>query len=147
MKLEPLYRLRFQYSESWGVGLEGGWEQLLFLAEGRCEGFLNGRFRGVNFPQRRTAAGPFVPDLRAVIETDDGSTIMFECHGYGRADPSERRQIVGSVMHLSDNERYRRLNDVVCVCVGEVRATNDAQQQSPDLVIDVAELIWEPIAE
>src|SRR4051812_29063229 len=72
LRLEPLYRIRFTYSEGWGVELEGGWEQLLFLAEGRCEGSVTGRFRGANFPQRRTSTGPFVPDFRAVIETDDG---------------------------------------------------------------------------
>ena len=72
---------------------------------------------------------------------------MFELHGYGRVHPAGRRQIVGSVLHLSDSDRYRRLNDVVCVCVGEVRAPADPNQDSPDLVIDVAELIWEPIAE
>ncbi len=48
---------------------------------------------------------------------------------------------------MSDSERYRRLNDVVCVCVGEVRAPSEPDQESPDLVIDVAELVWEPIAE
>jgi hypothetical protein len=32
------------------VGLKGGWEQHLFLAEGRCEGQIGGRFRGANFP-------------------------------------------------------------------------------------------------
>lgn len=36
--------------------------------------------------------------------------------------PPGRRQIVGAVFHLSDAEQYRRLNDVVCVRVGEVRA-------------------------
>jgi hypothetical protein len=51
------------------------------------------------------------------------------------------------VFHLSGSDRYRRLNDVVCVCVGEVRAPDDPDQESSDLVIDVAELIWEPIAE
>ena len=147
MRLEQLYRIRFTYPEGWEVGLEGGWEQHLYLAEGRCEGSISGRFRGANFPQRRTAAGPFVPDIRAVIETDDGAVIMFESHGYGRAHPPGRRRIVGSVTHLSDNERYRRLNDVVCVCVGEVRATDDPNGESPDLVIDVAELIWEPVAD
>ncbi len=30
MKLEPLYRIRFTYSESWAVGLEGGWQQFFF---------------------------------------------------------------------------------------------------------------------
>ena len=61
--------------------------------------------------------------------------------------PAGRRQIVGSVFHLSDSDRYRRLNDVVCVCVGEVRTPLDPNQESSDLVVDVAELIWEPIAE
>ena len=75
MRLEPLYRIRFTYPESWAVGLDGGWQQLCFVAEERCEGSM------------------------------------------------------------------------VCVCVGEVRAASDPDQPGPDLVIDVAEPIWEPIAE
>jgi hypothetical protein len=50
---------------------------------------------------------------------------MAERHGYARL-PAGRRQIVGAVFHLACREPYRRLNDVVCVCVGE--------------------LVWEPIA-
>ena len=147
MRLEPLYRIRFTYPESWMIGLEGGWEQHLFLAEGRCEGSITGRFRGANFPRRRTETGPFRPDFRAVIEADDGATIMFELHGYGRPYPPGRRQIVGAIFHLSDAEQYRRLNDTVCVCSGEVRTQADPDQPDPDLVLDVAELIWEPIAD
>jgi hypothetical protein len=71
MRLEPLYRIRFTYPEGWAVGLEGGWQQMFFIAEGR---------------------------------------------------PPGRRQIVGAVFHFADGEPYRRLNDVVCVSVGEVRA-------------------------
>jgi len=82
-----------------------------------------------------------------VIEADDGTVIMVEWHGYGRAYPLGRRQIVGSVFHLADREPYRRLNDVVCVCAGEVRDSGEPGQPGPDLVIDVAELIWEPIAD
>ena len=147
MRLEPLYRVRFTYPEGWAVELEGGWEQHLYLAEGRCEGSISGRFRGANFPQRRTAGGPFRPDIRAAIETDDGATIMVELPRVRARPPAGRRQIVGSVFHLTDSERYRRLNDVVCACVGEVRSSDDPDQESPDLVIDVAELIWEPIAD
>jgi hypothetical protein len=147
MRLEPLYRIRFGYPEGWGVSLDGGWQQLFFIAEGRCEGSITGRFRGANFPQRQGAAGPFRPDFRAVIETDDGAAIMFEWHGYGRAYPPGRRQIVGAVFHLADREPYSRLNDVVCACVGEVRAPRDPDQQEPDLVVDIAELVWEPIAD
>ena len=124
----------------------GGWPRLgLTRTPDRHES--SGRFRGVNFPQRRTALGPFVPDVRAVIETDDGAVVMFEMHGYGRANPPGRRQIVGTVSHLSDNDRYRRLNDVVCVCVGEVRAPENPNRNSSDLIIDVAELVWESVAE
>lgn len=147
MRLEPLYRIRFAYPEGWSVTLEGGWQQHLFLAEGRCEGSIRGRFRGANFPFRRTADGPFCPDFRAAIDTDDGATIILELRGYGRAYPAGRRQIVGSVLHVSDSERYRRLNDVVCVCVGEVRTPSPPDETHSVLVIDVAELVWEPIAE
>ena len=147
MRLEPLYRIRFSYPEGWSVSLEGGWERHLFLAEGRCEGSIAGRFRGANFPYRRTPAGPFCPDMHAVIETDDGATVMVELQGYGRAHPVGRRQIVGSALHTSDSEAYRRLNDVVCACVGEVRTSDDPDGASTDIVIDVAELIWEPIAD
>lgn len=146
MRLEPLYRLRFSYPEAWDVSLEGGWQQWFFLAEGRAEGAISGRFRGANFPLRRTATGPFLPDFRAVIETDDGATIFLEWHGYGRAHPVGRRQIVGAIFHTSDREPYSRLNDAVCVSVGEVR-TPEGPDAEPELVVDIAELIWEPIAE
>jgi hypothetical protein len=137
MRLAPLYRIRFTYPEGWEVELEGGWQQHLYLAEGRCEGAISGRFRGANYPQRRTEAGPFCPD---------GATVLLELQGYGRAYPPGRRQVVGSVLHLSDNERYRHLNDVLCVCVGEVRAPQEPAAQT-SLVLDVAELVWEPIAD
>ena len=61
MKLEPLYRIRFTYPEGWEIGLEGGWEQHLYLAEGRCEGLVIGRFRGANFPRRQGRLGRFGP--------------------------------------------------------------------------------------
>ncbi len=131
MRLESLYRVRFGYPQGWAVELEGGWQQHLYLVEGRCEGGVSGLFRGMNAPRRRTPDRPFCPDLRAVIETDDGATVMFECQGYGRTYPPGRRQIVGAVYHLSDDDRYRRLNDVVCVCVGEVRSPCDSSQESP----------------
>ena len=111
MRLEPLYRIRFGYPESWIVSLDGGWEQHLYLAEGRCEGTISGRFRGANFPLRQGADGPFRPDFHAVIETDDGATIMFELRGYGRTHPPGRRQVVGAVFHTSDTDEHRRLND------------------------------------
>jgi hypothetical protein len=140
VRLEPLYRLTFEYPEAWGVELEG-LEQYFFVAEGRCEGAIAGRFRGANHPVRR-ADGTFCPDFQGVIETDDGATVFFDSRGYGRAYPVGRREIVAFAFHLSDDERYRRLNDVVCACAGEVRSEEDVPTV---LVLDVAELVWEPL--
>jgi hypothetical protein len=70
------------------------------------------------------------PDFRAAIEADDGAVIMVEWHGYGRVYPPGRRQIVGASFHLAASEPHRRLNDVVCVSVGEVRAPSDQRRQN-----------------
>ena len=145
MRLEPLYRVRFSYPEEWGAAIDGpAGEQahFLFVAEGRCEGAITGRFRGMNHPQLRVD-GTFLPDFQGVIETDDGAALLFDMRGYGRAYPKGARQIVVAVTHISDDDRYRRLNDVVAVGVGEVRSAPDTPTE---LVIDVSELIWEPIA-
>ncbi len=45
--------------------------------------------------------------------------------------------------HLSDDERYRWLNDRVCGAAGEVRETDG----SFDVVLEVSELVWEPVSE
>ena len=143
MKLEPLYRLRFAYPEAWYVELEGerGVEsEHFFIAEGRCDGRIAGRFRGANHPHRRTDL-TYCPDFQGVIETDDGATVMFDLRGYGRAYPIPRRQVVAVVTHLASDERYRWLNDTVCPVTGEVRPVADRVE----IVLDVAELVWEPL--
>jgi len=145
MRLEPLYRLRFTYSESWGVPLEGGWRQWLFLAERRAEGSISGRFRGANFPMRRGEAGPFRPDFRAVIETDDGARSC--SNGMAMAAPTRWAGARSSARSSKRaREPYSRLNDAVCVSVGEVRKPEDPEGEV-ELVVDIGELIWEPIAE
>ena len=147
MRLEPLYRARFTYPEGWEMTLKGelgSEEQHLYFAEGRVEGRISGRFRASNFPRRRTDK-TFTPHFHGVIRTDDGADILFEYSGYGLAYPVGRRQWVVAATHLSDDGRYSWLNDGICVGTGEVRRS--AHAESPDLVLDVAELIWEPIAE
>ena len=156
MRLEPLYRLRFDYPESWAIELKGDGgaeEQHLLLAEGRVEGRIAGRFRGTNYPRRRTDR-VFVTEFRGVIQTDDGASLLFECLGFGRPANAAndrlspgRRQWVATVTHLADAESYRWLNDRVCVGTGEVRPKpHPTPANQSDLVLDVAELIWEPIA-
>ena len=146
MKLLPLYRVRFTYPQGWEVALsspsstEG---QHFYLAEGTCEGRIQGRFRGANHPRRR-GDGTFEPDFQGIIETADGAVIFQDCSGYGRAYPPGRRQIVVSATHLSDHENYRWLNDSLAVGEGEVRTVSDGHVE---LVIDWSEVIWEPIPE
>ena len=143
MRLEPLYRMRFIYPESWGVAVEGEGgvqEQHFFIAEGRCDGRLEGRVRAANHPQRRTDH-TFVPDMQGVIERDDGVSVFFDMHGYGRAYPVGRRQIVVAVTHLADDEELRWLNDGLAIGTGEVRSEADGDTE---LVIDVSEVVWEP---
>ena len=137
VRLEPLYRMIFDYPHGWSVALagEGTESEHLFFAEGRCDGRLSGPMRGANHPRRR-GDGTFCPDFHGVISTHDGATILFECGGYGRTQPLNARQIVCWLTHVSDDIRYRWLNDVVCVGTGEVRPER--------LLIEVAELIWEP---
>jgi len=117
MRLEPLYRVRFIYPEGWGInitGEQGSEGQLLYFAEGHVEGRISDRFCASNFPRRRTD-NTFMPNFHGVIQTDDDATILFEYHGYGRAYPANRRQWVVAAIHLSEDPRYRWLNDVIRV--------------------------------
>jgi hypothetical protein len=146
MKLVPLYRVRFDYPEGWEVALasaESTEGQHFYLAQGVCEGRIQGTFRGVNHPRRR-GDGTFEPNFQGVIQTIDGATVFFDYSGYGRAYPAGRRQIVASAFHLSDHENYKWLNDSLAVGTGEVRSMAGGQVQ---LVIDWSELVWEPIPE
>jgi hypothetical protein len=138
--------MRFTYPGEWSAmirGDQGTEAQYFFLAKGTCTGSITGRFTGANHPRQRTDS-TFVPDFQGAIETEDGATILFDFRGYGRSYPAGRRQIVGMCFHISDDERYSRLNDVVFAAAGEVRSVPDGETE---LVIDLAELIWEPIAE
>ena len=139
--LEFLYRVEFAYPEEWAISVSGsrGTEsQHFFIAEGKVEGTIRGRLRGANHPRRRTDE-TFVPDFQGVIEDESGLPIYFDYQGYGRAYPVGRRQIVVSATHLSEAERYRRLNDALCVGIGEVR-TNAGGGNT--LVIDFYEVLW-----
>lgn len=149
MHLKPIYSVRFRYPHAWGVELQGpaGTEELHFLlAEGTSTGEVAGRFRGANHPRRRTDH-TFAMDLQGCIETGDGALVMFDYQGYGRAYPEVRRQVVGAAWHTSDHERYRWLNDSICVISGEVRSPEKPAEQirqgDRELVFDISELVWE----
>jgi uncharacterized protein DUF3237 len=158
MQLKPLYRLRFDYPQSWSVELtgEGGTEEQHFLyAEGRAEGRISGKFHATNFARRRTDK-TYLTAIYGVIETDDGAAIMLEYRGFGRAyrepyktQSPNRRQWVATATHVSQDPRYLWINDVVCVGTGEVRPKTEGRTDTnpSDLVLEVAELVWEPFVD
>jgi hypothetical protein len=145
MRLEPLYRATFTTPESWSVEIEGehGSEgQSFLIAEGRLEGRLSARLRGTNFPRRRTD-GTLTPDFRGALETDDGATILYAWHGYGRAGQHGAHELVGTITHVTNDERYRWLNTTLCALTGRVRPHEG--EGGFDVVLEVAEIVPEPV--
>ena len=143
MRSEPLYRATWTTPEAWSVELtgEGGTEgRSFFIAEGRTQGRLSARLRAANFPRRRVD-GTLVPEFRGVLETDDGARIMYAWEGYLRVGDGGMRELVGAIRHETDDPRYAWLNDRLGVVVGEVRPRGDGFE----VVVEVAELVWEPI--
>jgi hypothetical protein len=124
------------------AGIHGSEVQDFLIAEGRTEGRLSARLRGSNYPRRR-ADGTLLADFRGALDTDDGATILFSWHGYARPGAVDRREIVGSITHLTDSERYAWLNSAVCAMTGEVRPRKGGE--GFEVIFDVAELIWEPV--
>lgn len=145
MRLEPLYRARWTTPEAWHVDLGGetGTEgRSFFIAEGRTEGRLSARLRAANYPRRRVD-GTLTPDFSGVLETDDGATVLFSWQGLARLTPGGMRELVGSIAHVADDERYRWLNDRLCALAGEVRPDGDG---GFEVVIEVSEIVWESVA-
>ena len=145
MRLEPLYTGTFTTPESWSVevpaeaGIEG---RGFLLAEGRTTGRISARYRAANFPRRR-ADGALVPEFRGVLETDDGGAILFEWQGLGVLTDSGMRKLLGSLVHTTDDTRFRWLNDLVCAVEGEVRPRTDGP--GFEVVLEVSEMVWEGV--
>jgi hypothetical protein len=54
------------------------------------------------------------------------------------------RQLLGSMQHVTDDERYHWPNDRVCAVEGEVRPRSDGS--GFDVVLEVSEMVWEPVS-
>ena len=140
MRLEHLYRLRFSYTEGWEVGTGGPTRQRFGLAEGRCDGRIAGRFRGGNHARVRTD-GVVLPDVQGFITTDDGATLLCDYRGRGRTLDDGSFEVVATAIHVSGDERYAHLNDVVCAIEGGSGPADE------EVEIEVYELVWEEVAE
>jgi hypothetical protein len=145
MQLEPLYTVTSTTPEAWSVevvvddGIEG---RSFLLAEGRSTGRLSARYRAANFPRKR-ADGALVPEFRGVLETDDGAAILFEWQGLAVLTDSGIRGLLGSLVHTTDDLRYRWLNNRVCAVEGEVRPRTD--ESGFEVVFEVSEMVWEGV--
>jgi len=155
MQLEDLYRVTFTTPESWTVTRPGGdgaakgaakgaEGQSFLIAEGRAEGRLSARYRAANYPRRR-ADGALEPSFRGVLEADDGATILFHWDGLATMTPSGMRQLLGTIQHVTDDDRYTWLNDRVCALEGEVRPR--AEGDGFNVVLRVHLMMWEPITD
>jgi len=91
----------------------------------------------MNHPRVRRSDDVYLPDFQGVIETDDGARIGFDLRGYGRPRDGER-EIVGTIAHVTADERYERLNSAQCVLAAEA--------VGKEIRVEVAELVWEPLA-
>ena len=129
VRLEPLSVFRWSYEEDFRVKTgftivsPYGSEEGIAYGEGR--GTATGRIEGTvvwsNYPRRRTD-GRMLPNVRGLISTDDGASILFELRGRTIFEGDEGRQnLVG--WFESDDESYRWLNDVVCIAEGRISAT------------------------
>jgi len=142
MRLEPLYTVTFTTPEAWSVE-EGGEGRGFLLAEGRSTGRLSARYRAANFPRKRKD-GALVPEFRGVLETDDGASVLFEWQGLAPLADSGMRRLLGSLLHTTDDPRYRWLNDCVCAVEGEVRPRGEGP--GFEVVFEVSEMVWEGVS-
>ena len=139
VRLERLSVFRWNYEEDVRVKAPGytvlsayGTEEGIGYGEGR--GTATGRIDGTvvwsNYPRRRTD-GRMLPNLRGLITTHDGASVIFELRGRTifEGDEPGRQNLVG--WFESDHESYRWLNDLVCIAEGLISAT------AGDMVINV----------
>lgn len=83
---------------------------------------LHGVARWVNHPRRRND-GAMLPDIRGVITTGDGATILFSMDGRTIWVDTPNGRLGNQLLRVlfeAEDERYRWLNDIVCVSEGAV---------------------------
>lgn len=85
---------------------------------------LRGTVRWANYPHRRSD-GAMLPDLHGVIMTDEGATIIFSVQGRTVWMNTPRGPVGNQLLWVlfeTEDQRYRWLNDVLCVLEGQIEA-------------------------
>jgi hypothetical protein len=78
-----------------------------------------------------------------VLVTDDGASILFEWNGLATLTDSGMRQLLGSLIHTTDDPGYRWLNDRICAVEGGVRSRSDGP--GFEVQFEVSEMVWEGV--
>jgi hypothetical protein len=126
MRLEPLCTFDWSYDEDGrvkppGYELVSPYDGEEGPAYGEGHGTARGRIAGrvvwSNYPRRRSD-GRMLPNVRGLVTTDDGASILFELRGrtFFGDDGVGRQNLVG--WFEAGDARYRWLNDVVCIAEG-----------------------------
>jgi len=123
VRLEPLCEFELRYTSDFVLVQPFGTEEGSGYGEGdgtvRGER-LTGSARWVNHPRRRSDTA-MLPNAHGAITTDDGAKVLFSLSG--RTVWSEDRTRGGQSLSLlleSDHDRYRWLNDQLCVVEGVI---------------------------
>jgi hypothetical protein len=130
VRLEPLSIFQMRYEEDArvkapGYALVSAYDSDEGIGYGEGRGVATGRIEGSivwsNYPRRRTD-GRMLPNVRGLVTTHSGASILFELRGRTifEADKPGRQNLVG--WFESDQESYRWLNDVVCIVEGTITA-------------------------
>ncbi len=120
MRLEPLCEMTLSYRGTFILARPYGGEAGSGYGEGEGSASgerLRGTVRWANHPKRRTD-GAMLPDAHGVIATDDGADVLFTLRGRTifRHGLQGRQDLVA--LFESEHERYRWLNDIICVAEG-----------------------------
>jgi hypothetical protein len=134
VRLEPLSVFHWSYEEDArveapGYAIVSAYDSDEGIGYGEGRGTAAGQIEGTvvwsNYPRRRTD-GRMLPNVRGLVTTHDGASILFELRGRTifEGDEPGRQNLVG--WFESDHNSYRWLNDVVCIAEGTISAESMA---------------------
>ena len=126
MRLEELSVFEWSYDQDIRVAAPGyvllsSYDSQEGAAYGEGRGSASGRIQGSvvwsNYPRRRSD-GRMLPDVRGLVTTRDGASLVFELRGRTifEGDEPGRQNLVG--WFETDHPDYVWLNDVVCIAEG-----------------------------
>jgi hypothetical protein len=132
MRLEPLCTITMRYTsgcwhQPYGRTLESAQECVGFgQGEGAVTGDIEGGAMWANYPRRRED-GVWTPNVRGVLTTDAGKSLLLSIHGLSVAEqaPGHRRAVTARVELTSEDVEYRWLNTCFLVGEGEIDETQE----------------------